>query len=258
MILLSLTISDCLQISLVAFIQLMALLSDLKTVDVSCQVLRKIVEVVAVLTMVTSSGSILALSVERYVACIYCFRVHHIVSHKRVQRALYAVWGLSVVCSFLDEKRYRSSLTSNSLPLTPTSRAIYGFIVIISTVILTCIQISLYRLARKLIRVHPGSSFGSNAEANDLRRDQLRSSIAASAVVVLYVVCMCPLAIYMLVMFFEELDVQSDARLFCIFLAQINTFVDPFVYGFGMEDTRRSIKREMRKMKSFFQEILHY
>ncbi len=254
-ILLSLTISDCSQISLVAFIQLIALLSDLKTVDTSCQILRKFVEFVAILTVVTSSGSIIALSVERYVACIHCFRLYEIVSHRRVVRALCVVWLFGIGGALADKKRYQSNLTPNILPLSRITCVLYGSVIMFSTAILAYTQINLYLVARRLIRVHPGGSFGSHAEANDLRRSQLKASIAASAVVVLYVVCMCPLAIYMLVMALEELDSQSNVRLGCIFLAQINTFFDPFVYGLGMEDTRKSMKRELKKVKTFIQEI---
>ncbi len=254
-VLLSLTISDCLQISLVALIQLMALLAQLKTLDVSCQILRKLVEFFAILTVVTSSGSIIALSLERYVACVNCFRLYDLVSHRRVVGGLSLLWVFAVVCSLSDKKRYQSNLTPNILPLSRTTSVLYGSVILFSTVVLAYVQIKLYLTARRLIRVHPGGSFGRNAEAHDLRRSQLKASIVSSAVVVLYMVCMCPLAVYLLVTAFKELDMRSDTRLVCIFLAQVNTFFDPFLYGLGMQDTRQSLKRDLKKAKSFFQNI---
>ncbi len=257
-ILLSLTISDCIQISFVAFIQLVLLLARAKTSDIFCQVLRKIGESIAVMTVATSSGTIVALSVERFVACLYCFHLHRIISHQRVLRALCLVWLFGVVCGLSDKERYQTNFTSNNFPLTTTFCIMYGVIVIASTVILAYTQITLYLVARRLIKNHPSGSFGSNAEANDLRRAQLKGSIAASGVVMLYAICMCPLAIYIFVMAFKELDNQSNVRLGCLFLVQINTFLDPFVYGLGMEDTRQLMCRDLRRVKSFFQDILNH
>ena len=253
-ILLSLTVSDCMQITLVAFTLFVALLSKLNTTDAFCQVLRNFAGFVGTLTLIASSGSIIALSIERYITCVHCLRVYQILSHKRVKIALCGIWLFAVVGALADEKRYKSNSTEN-IPMSRFANVLYGSVIMFSTTCLVYTQINLYLVARRLIRNQPGCSFGSQAEAHDFRKRQLKASIAASAVVVLYVVCMCPLGIYMFTTAFTGVSVQSSFRIVSIFLAQVNTFVDPFVYGLGMEDTRRTIKRELKKMKSFIKDI---
>ncbi len=250
-VLLSLLISDCFQITYIALIQFIAAISNLKTTHTACQVLRKSMEVTAVVTVVASSGSILALSVERYIACIYCLRAVHMLSDSRVERALIGIWSFSFILSLCDDQRYLANMTSIPLPLTQAFKIIYACVVITSTAIILCIQVRLYRQSHRLMTVHPGTgrSFGSTAEANDIRRSQLKVSLAASGVVIMYVVCMCPLAFYIIATAFQETDKMSNIRLAVIFLAQINTFADPFVYGIGMGDTRRAIMREIRNIK---------
>ena len=131
---------------------------------------------------------------------------------------------------------------------------LFGSVSIFTTACLIFTQLKLYLVARRLLRVHPSGSFGSNAEANDFRKSQLKTSIVASAVVLLYVICMCPLGIYLLLLKFKVSNKSQSFRVAAIFLAQVNTFADPFVYGLGMEDVRRAIKRELRKIKSFCQD----
>jgi len=241
---------------LAAVFNLLATSLQLKTTLLSCQIIRKILEILAVLTVVTSSGSILVLSFERYVACIHCFRVHEIVSEKRVNRSLYGIWTFGLICSFLDEKHYKQNTARLSMQLTKTLSIIYVITVLSCSTVLAYIQIRLYRLSRKLMKVHPGSSFGRGAEANDLRRNQMKVSIVASSVIGLYMICMVPLACYIVFTSFKESNEQSKNRLISIFLVQVNAFVDSFVYGLGMADTRKAMAKELRKAKTVISELI--
>ncbi len=248
-ILLSLTISDGLQILLVALIYLISFFLGLKTSSITCQELRKAVVGTGILTMFTSSGSILALSFERYIACIHCFRLHQIISESRVDRFLWATWILGVILAISDEKRYKANLSPSVFHLTIANKILYSSTVISNTIILVYIQARLYKLSRKLTKVNPGTgrSFGSSAEANDLRRNQLKVSLVASAVIFLYVVCTSPMAVYIIVSSINGKNNEIQIGVF--FLVQLNAFFDPFVYGFGMKDTRTAITRELREAK---------
>ncbi len=248
-IILSLAISDCLQISLAAVLQLFGSLLSLTTADFACNVLRRAIEFICFLTIIASTGSIIALSVERYIACIHCFRVHQIVSDGRVTRGLCAIWFLGVLCGLANEKFYQPAPSSSSMYLTQDMNIVYVVVVVIASIVLIIIQFRLYKLSHRLMRVHPAAGAGSNAEAHDLRRRQLKVSFVASAIIVLYMVSMCPLAAYIILTSFRVTTVMSETQQMLIFFAHVNTFIDPFVYGFGMEDTRRAIKREMKKFK---------
>ncbi len=260
LILLSLAASDYFQIAFMAFLQLIGTFSGLKATDPTCQIVRKSIEVTVVVTTVTTSGSILALSIERYMACIHCFRAHEIVSEKRVLKALGGIWGFGIICSLCDEKRYEANLSQVAFPLTRAFKILYTIVVLTSSVVLLFIQFRLYRESHRLIRVNPatGTSFGSDAEANDMRRSQLKVSFVASIVIVMYVVCMCPLAFYIVVTEIRPDYGILSVRQAVICFNQINTFADPFVYGFGMSDTRRGMMREIREIRESLSNLIGY
>ncbi len=252
-VLLSLTISDCIQITLLALTLLIGWLADTTTGFVFCHIIRNFVGFYGTVTLIASSGSIIALSIERYIACVHCLRVYDILTDKRVNGALWGIWLLGF-CGALSDRSLYEARSTPDMVLSNFTYILFACVIIFTTVCLILTQFKLYLVARRLLRVHPGGSFGSNAEANDFRKSQLKTSIVASAVVMLYVICMCPLGIYLVVLKSKVANISRSFRVAVIFLAQVNTFADPFVYGLGMVDVRRAIIRELRKVKSFLQD----
>eukprot|EP00794_Sanderia_malayensis_P017251 gene17251-18975_t len=251
-ILLSLTISDSIQIILLALLQVAGTVFHLKATTFFCQVIRKLTETISVVTTLTSSGSIIALSFERYVACIHCFRYHKIITDELINVSLGCIWVFSVLLGLTDPDRYIPNFTLVSLPLSKTFCIIYAGITLSSTVIVLYVQIRLYILSSKKNKVSTNCSYGRGAEESDLRNRQLKLSFIASGIVAMYVLCMCPLAFYGISTKLEHIENdRSKIRMVCIVLAAANTFIDPFLYGFGMSDTRVAIIKEIRKIKSF-------
>eukprot|EP00794_Sanderia_malayensis_P010184 gene10184-11230_t len=251
MILASLTISDFIQVNFGALIIASGRIFDPKTKSWSCQLHRKLMEISCVVTVVTASGSILALCLERYIACVHCFRVHQIFSEQRVKRLLYTIWISGIIAGFVDYKRYIPNYTLVLLPLTSTFSIIYFISVLPTSVILLILQTRLYLLSMRKLKVEPANNFGAQAEAKDLIRRQLKLAICASFVAILYIVCMCPLAFYIMHTGFKEVNDASAFRSGSIFIAAINTLVDPFLYGIGMADTRREMKRELKSLNNY-------
>ena len=132
---------------------------------------------------------------------------------------------------------------------------LYVVTVVVSSVSLIIVQARLYKLSRAKLKVEPVIKFGTQREKDDLTKRQLKLGFAASAVALLYVVCMCPLAClfaYLLLNPEKDVAMKKDTVLI---LAMLNTFADPFVYGFGMADLRQGIKREytnLRKRMGWF------
>ncbi len=257
-ILLSLTISDSLQISFVALLSFLAQIANLKTTSIACQAIRTTIGVVAIWTVITSSGSILTLSVERYFACIHCFQAHRIISDQRTVRTICGFWLVGIICALADSSHYRANLGAVTICRSKITDVMYTSVVLPSTIILLFIQTRLFLLSRRLMRVIPGTSnaFGSAAEAIDLRKRAWKVSIVASAVVVLYVFCMCPLAFYFIATLFEKSNELTPSRFTAMFLVQFNAFADPFVYGLGMADMRQAMIRELRRDKEFFKNMI--
>ena len=219
-------------------------------ISLTCQVLRHMVEVLGVMGHCASSGCIIALSVERYIACVYSLRLHALVTSERVTRALISIVVISIVLGLLvihpQTPNYSTEVISNG------KRILLVFIITVylSSVILTIIQFHLYRISRSKLRVTPHHiTHGAQKEGQDLTRRQINLGIAASVVVVMYIACMFPIAClfaYTLVHHGKEV---GGIRAYLLALAILNTFADPFVYGFGMADVRKGIKKEFSKLK---------
>ena len=248
-ILLCLSVSDNLQIlgaGLIAFIGLR--LQPIVTSQ-SCQVLRQIIEVIGMQTHTTSSGFIVLLAIERYIACIYSLRFHVIITQSKTNLAVASVWVISILCGLLglhpNEPNYSPLPISNTL----RSQWIYIITTAVPTVVLTIVQARLYRLSSTKLKVVPHNMFGSQKEKVDLARRHLKLGISASIVIIMYVVCMLPMAclsVYILIN--PEKDVFKIKQNVTS-LALLNTFIDPFVYGFGMSDMRQGIKRQFKSLK---------
>ncbi len=249
-ILLSLNISDSIQIAGGAFLSILSYSFLPRSDSVGCQVIRKLFEFLGISTVVMSSGSILLLTFERYVACVHSLRFYDIVTDDRVSRALYCIWVVAILCGLIDKERYEPNYTAMPLVFTKAICVIYTIVVFGSSIILTCVQIRLYLLSRKKMKVLPFNNFGRAAEENDRRKAEMKVAIVASAVVGLYMICMCPLAFYIISAGFDDTNNDVSAfRVISIMLLAVNTVADPFVYGFGMSDTRQKIMTELRKIK---------
>ena len=119
----------------------------------------------------------------------------------------------------------------------------------VSSLSLIIIQARLYRLTRTKLKVEPVLKFGTQKEKDDLTKRQLKLGFAASIVITLYVVCMCPIACLNLYLLFNPMKELPSIRQGLTILAMLNTFLDPFVYGFGMTDVRQGIKREWKNLR---------
>ena len=218
-------------------------------VSLACQVLRQMVEVLGVIGHCASSGCIIALSVERYITCVHSLRLHVLVTSERVTRALISIVVISIALGLLvihpQTPNYSTEVMSNG------ERILLVFIITVylSSAILAIIQFQLYRISRSKLRVTPHHIHGAQKEGQDLARRQINLGIAASVVVVMYIACMFPVvSLFAYTLVYPGKEV-GRIRAFLVALAILNTFADPFVYGFGMADVRKGIKKEFSKLK---------
>ena len=223
-ILLCLSVSDNLQILGAGLIALFGLGLQPTVTSQPCQVLRQIAEVVSMQTHAASTGFILLLSIERYIACIYSLKFYAIITTSRANFAVISVWVFSILVGLLclhpNEPNYSQMVFSNSSRI----MLLYIVTVVVSSVSLIIVQARLYSLSRTKLKVEPVIKFGTQREKDDLTRRQLRLGFAASIVIILYVVCMCPLAclnVYLLFNPEKDLAKTKDAVLI---LATLNIF----------------------------------
>ncbi len=142
-------------------------------------------------------------------------------------------------------------MTTKSLPLA----VINVSTVFICSFFLIAIQSRLYLVSRARIEDEPRvPQFGRAAEACDMRKRQIKLTLAASIVVLVYLVCMLPMAGFVLYFNISKKEKEDDSlhreRPILIGLTMLNTLADPFIYGLGMVDTRRLIFNSLKKRKT--------
>ena len=219
--------------------------------SLTCQAMLQVSEVFAMTTHCASSGFIIALSIERYIACVHSLRLHVLVTSERVNRALFSICVISIALGLLviDPQRKNDSV-GVAIDRKPFS-VLFSIIAFLSSIALAIIQLRLYRITRLKLKVTPHHMLhGTQKEGRDLLKRQIKLAISASVVVILYILCMFPLSCLLL---YHLLCPNNDSKNITPFfgaLAITNTLVDPFVYGFGMADIREGIKKEYRKLKN--------
>ncbi len=249
-ILVSLSASDLIQLVFRPIVILFSI--PFAANEPACENCRLAIKFLSTVATVTASGSIVALSIERYIACIHSLRVHTIVTSKRVARGLYLVWITAILCGLLVTLVDKVN-NIKGLPVMSYSYTImYSVFVTGSMVPLIYVQLRLYKLSREKIRTAP-VYFGVEAEKRDGWKRQMKLSAAASAVIVLYMICMFPKVIMFLYQRTHHF-VDPLTTGIAVALMQLNVFVDPFLYGLGMSDVRKDIIKEFRKLKRYLQE----
>ena len=253
MITFCLSISDALFVLIIFSCATVMKIFRLTEEDEECNIIRKILYFELAMSLVVSSLSIIALSVERYVACIHSFRLHEIFTSERVTCAISCIWITGVICGAVITA-FIAKTKHNLLLNTSKSFGVLLVVIVIPTsIFVTVIQSRLLVFSRsKLVRVGPTILFGSKAEMTGLRKRQIKIAFITSIVVIIYVVSMYPAAFLSFLDLIKH-EVSSPTILGTLkTLTILNNFADPYIYGIGMVDTRRALFKNLRKMKSLF------
>ena len=252
-IMLSLTISDALQIFVLSgSIIFYQSFKATQHKEAACYIIQGVVLFFGTATMVASSMSIVTLSIERYISCIYCFYLHQILTRKRVVIMIAAQWiiaaGLGALAVYLNEATKPHGIGIGTSFLHRTT----AVIVIPSSIVIASIQLRLLHFSRlKLIRVQPAREFGNRAELTDFRKKQIKITFVASIVAIAYISCMLPVAILFAYEWHHGLLQRRPEIQFIKALAMLNSLADPLIYGIGIRDTRRLMRKNLKIAKDF-------
>ena len=86
----------------------------------------------------------------------------------------------------------------------------------------------------------------------------MKVAAVAGIVALAFVFCMVPFASISLYEMATGACVSDSVRLICGYFALSNTVLDPFIYGFGMADTRKKIFEGVRKAREYLVEVIAY
>ena len=249
LILKSLLISDMTFLVVGGLSFAVGVVASFSSVNIGCKIIRRTVLFAAMIVLYGTSGAVIGLSLERFFACKYCLWVHMIVTEKRVKLYLMMIWFLAIL--FATVVASVSEVSDSTHPDTLYSLSIVINILLTCSV-LTGIQSYIFTIFRRKIRVTPHGQFGVQAEKSHMFKRQLKLTISMGAIALTYVICELPLAAsYINNLLYGE-RFESKVHQMLSILATFNTFVDPFIYGFGMADVRKEIKREFKVYRTWF------
>ena len=257
-ILFSLSMSDAIMLSGMFISAIVNRAVTLTTESTGCVAYRGFTVFITFSTLTVSSTSTIALSVERYIACIHSFRLHSILTESRVRNFAIFQWICGCLIGLLVAvtNRYDSAIL---IPNYSSIQYVYIIFVIPTSVAATVIQVRLFVFSwKKMNRVDPNRAFGEQLELADFRKKQLRVAFMAGIVAFLYVICMIPLAVTFLYELLSGATLPVSYRSACISLSCSNGLADPFIYGLGIADTRQKIVKELKKLKQRLLEMVAY
>ena len=243
MIILNLSASDIVQILGRATAVLLTLAHKFTINKTGCILSNFMIKFTNILSVVSSSGLIIALSLERYIACVHCLRVHSIVTNRRVKVAMISIWATALFCAVgvVTADNYKGDLDSDWYS------GVYIVVTSVCLLIITYVQITLYKLSKNKIHVLP-SQFGIQAETYYDWKRNIKITCATAAVSVLHIICLFPKSVFFV---YSKVCNCSNKEVSGIVIAllQLNVLADPLLYGLGMPDVRNGIFRELRKIK---------
>ena len=251
-IMLCLSISDTMQLLIILVGVTVVTIFNFSLRSLGCNIVSSMLQFTLALTLVISSLSIIALSVERYVACVYSFHLHRIFTRERMMYAIIFTWILGVICGALSAIP-RSAFKGKNLDGGQILGVLAVIFILPTSAIISIIQFRLLMFSRKkFMEVGPSIQFGCQAEIADFRKKQIKVAFVAGIVAVAYMICMLPLVcLYLHELIFGSIS-SSSIPVILRSLAFMNNFADPYIYGLGMTDTRRAIRKNLKKLKALF------
>ena len=251
-IMLCLSISDLMQLLITVVGVTVTIIFNFVLGSIGCNIVYSMLQFTIAMTLVVSSLSIVSLSVERYVACIYSFHLHRIFTRKGMMYGISFTWILSLICGGFAAIP-KSAREGNSLDGAQFVKGFSVTFILPTSAIVSIIQYRLLSFSRKkLVQVGTGTKFGCEAELADLRKRQIKVAFVASIVAVAYMVCMLPLGCLSLHELIYGTMSSSNIPSILKTLAFMNNFADPYIYGLGISDTRMAIRKNLRKVKALF------
>ena len=250
-IMVSLTISDALQISVMSLtIILREILRESSQHTVECNYIQMFAAFFATVTLIVSSLNIVSLSIERYISCIHSFYVYDIMTTRRVVSVLSALWVTGIIIGAITMYLRGAQQRGNEPMIFQRTTVLTVFP---SATIIMVIQLRLLHFSRsKLATVKPVGAFGNQAEMADFRKKQVKVTFVASIVAIAYITCMFPLSIlYAWEWHHGQLNNETSKSVF-ISMAMLNTLIDPLIYGLGIRETRKMIWKNIQQIRGFF------
>ena len=244
-----LSVADALQIFSISSVTMVMKAFDLTTESGTCHILRDITIFTGSLTVIVTSLTLVTLAVERMIVCMYFLKYHIYFTRQRTTKVLVSYWVVGIVlgaAAAATNDKQRAETIANE---TASFQIISVLFILPPAIILTIIQARLFLFSKsRFNRVVPANMGSGRTELPDFKKKQIRIAFVAGVVSVAYIVCMVPIAMAYLIELVGVTGNTPSVKAALISLAMANTLADPFIYGFGMLQTRQLLIRKIKNI----------
>ena len=246
-IMLTLTLSDALQISAGSIITVVVMALQLTTESYTCGLLRDITVFTSSLTVFVSSLAVVTFAVERKIICMHFLKYRRIFKRTRTAKLLYCYWLFGVLIATIAALKNDGKKAETSINETTSFQIVCAFTVLPSATIIIIIYSHILLFSRgKIMQVAPSSDSSKLRAVATFKQKQLRIALVAGIVCIVYVVCMVPLSLVFLLELTNVNDNRPGIKKVLIMNGMLNTLADPFIYGIGMIQTRKILFRILK------------
>ena len=239
-IMLILIMSDALQIFAASFISSTVMILQLTTESSTCSIFRDILVFNSSLTVAVSSLAVVTFAIERMTICMHFLRYRRLFITKRITKLLYGYWLIGTVMAIIAALTNNARKTETSVIETISFQILCASFILPSSIIIISIYSRILLFSReRIIQVAPSSDVGKLRDVATFRKRQIRIALVAAVVCIAYVVCMVPASMAFFLELTGLIDNHPGVKKVLISLMMLNTLADPFIYGFGIIQTRQ-------------------
>ena len=248
-ILLTLTISDVLQMFAAAMFVSVAMALKLTTESATCSLLRDLTVFTSSLTIVVSSLAVVTFSIERVITCMNFLKYRRLFKRTRVTKLLYSYWLFGAIIAAIAALTNDAKKTETSVNETTSFQIVCASVILPSATIIIIIYSRILLFSRgRILQVAPSSDSSKLRTVATFRKKQMRIAFIAGIVCIAYVVCMVPVSVNFFLELTGIIDNHPGVKKILICIVMLNTIADPFIYGFGMIQTRLILFRFMKSV----------
>ena len=248
-IMLILIMSDALQIFAASFVSSTGMILQLTTESSTCVILRDILVFTSSLTVIVSSLAVVTFAIERMTICMHFLRYRRIFITKRIRKLLYGYWVIGTVIAIIAALTNNARKTETSVIETTSFQILCALFILPSSSIITSIYSRILLFSReRIIQVAPSLDVNKLRDVATFRKRQIRIALVAAVVCIAYVVCMVPASTAFFLELTGLIENHPDVKKVLISLMMLNTLADPFIYGFGITQTRQILINIMKSV----------
>ena len=249
LIMLSLTVSDALQIFGLASLSSLAMVLQLTTESLVCAIVRDISVFISSLTIIVSSLVLITFAIERMIISIHFLKYHKLFRRSRIKKLLSSYWLVGVIVAAIATVTNDAQKTETSLNESISFRIISTLIILPSALIITAIYFRIFLFSReRKIRIIPNPVSSNFISTNTFKKKQLRIAVVTGIVCAAYVGCMAPIAITYFLELTGLINNHPYEKTLIINIVMVNNLADPFIYGFGVAQTRHIFIRMVKSI----------